>query len=117
MTSGKGSGGRVREETRTVDLSKNGYRWRFYENAHAWSCPRRSSLRGPDARASELEGQRGRNKFLCDWSVQDFKLELEARCFSAVGCGAREAEGHSGGSRRTRLSGFRGAASKRFVWC
>lgn len=36
-----------------------------------------------------IEGQRGRNKFLCDWLVQDFKLEPAARCYSAVWCGTQ----------------------------
>lgn len=51
-----------------------------------WRCGVRRSV----------EGQRGRNKFLCDWLVQDFKREPEARCCSAVGWGAE------GSGRRPR---------------
>lgn len=71
---------------RSIDLSQNGCRWPRSMRMRMLSIvPAPLPVALVRVRRSVV-GQRGRNKFLRDWLEKDFKLELAARCSSAVGC-------------------------------
>ena len=82
-----GEGGNNNKKQKTVDLSQDGCLWlRSIRTRMPSLVPAPSPW--PRRVRRSVGGQRGRNKFLCDWLVPDFKHELAARSFSAVGWGA-----------------------------